>query len=119
MADLTVANTIREQLFAFGKMKVWSWGAHAWVGGENFLQFKVQGHHFKGIVKITLNSMDLYDIEFIKAGKVIHEVNGIYFDQMTDIIDEYVEKIPGYKFEEGAALNEFRMLVKKILSESI
>jgi hypothetical protein len=97
MADLQIANTIKEQLYAFGKVKVWSWGAHAWVGGTNFLRFRVQGHHFRGIVKITLNSMDLYDIEFIKGETVVKEINGVYFDEMTDIIDRYVEKIEAYK----------------------
>ena len=98
METLQVANTIRQQLIAFGQVKVWSWGARQWVGGSNFLQFRVSGHHFKGRIKITLNSMDLYDIQFIKlSGEVHNEVNGVYFDQMTDIIDRVVERIEAYK----------------------
>ena len=46
-----------------------SWGANSFVGGNNFLQFKVQGFLLKGFVKITLNGMDLYDIQFIKVKK--------------------------------------------------
>ena len=96
MGNLQIATTIRQQLYAHGTQKVWSWGAHAWRGGENFLRFRVSGHHFKGVVKITLNSMDLYDIEFLKGEKVVHEVNGAYFDNMTDIIDRYVEYVKEY-----------------------
>lgn len=97
---LEIANEIRRQLLHFGKIKVWSWGANSWSGGENFLTFKVQGHKFKGRVKITLIGNDLYDIEFIKGlkePKVEKVYNDVFFDDMTDLIDEYVEKIPAYK----------------------
>ena len=40
--------------------------------------------------------MDLYDIEFIR-GKKTETVNGIYFDEMVDVIDKRVEYIPAYK----------------------
>ncbi len=67
MSDLRIANTIRQQLYALGKIKVMSWGANSWIGGDNFLMFKVQGFKFKGLVKITLNPMDYYEIEFMKT----------------------------------------------------
>ena len=91
--QLEVANIIREQLLAFGRVKVMSWAAHAWVGGKDFLQFKVSGFKFKGSVKITLHPCDYYIIEFIKplTTEPIHKVDMCYFDQMTEIIDEYVE----------------------------
>ena len=88
---MEIAKTIQQQLLGLGKIKVWSWGANSWTAIKNGLAFKVQGFKFKGVVQITLNSMDLYDIEFIKAGKVKHTANGIYFDQMVDIIDNFVE----------------------------
>ena len=96
MSNLAVATEIKRQLFCLGKIKVWSWGANSWAGGDNFLIFKVQGRHFTGKVKITLNSMDLYDIEFIRGKKTV-VVNGVYNVDMVDIIDRKVEYIDAYK----------------------
>lgn len=106
MADLIIANEIRNQLNAFGRMKVWSWGANSWAGGVNFLTFKVQGFKFKGRVTITLNAMDLYDIRFTNHNNEIQkEFNGIYFDQMVDLIDDYVETDNGgYTKEQEAQI---------------
>ena len=96
--DLTIANTIREQLYMGGRNKVWSWGSHAWKGGENFLMFRVTGRVFRGVVKITVNSMDTYDIELMKLkGELVKRIEGIYCDNLTDVIDEFVELIPAYK----------------------
>ena len=56
--------------------------------------FKI-GRNEAGInyVKIKLNSMDTYDMEFVKmrAGKrtTISEANGIYNDQLQDIFTEH------------------------------
>lgn len=98
--DLTIAKTIQQQLYRLGRVKVWSWGTHAFQGGENFLQFKVTGHKFRGYVRITLNPLDYYNIIFSKKrdlSEKSHEVNDVCFDEMVDIIDEYVEKIPAYQ----------------------
>lgn len=92
MADLTIAKTIHSQLLGLGKIKVWSWGAHSYKGGENFLRFRVNGHKFQGIVKISLNGMDYYDIDFIKVHnktpeEVVHSLKDVCFDEMVDLID--------------------------------
>jgi hypothetical protein len=89
--SVEVAKTIQQQLFAFGKMKVWSWGAHAWTAIKDGLAFKVQGFKFKGVVQITLTPFDTYKIEFIKAKKVVQEFTDVYFDELTNIIDATVE----------------------------
>lgn len=89
--NIEIAKTIRTQLFAHGKIKVWSWGSHAWTAINNGLAFKVQGFKLKGVVKIVLMPSDTYKIEFIKAGKVIKELTDVYFDQLTDLIDATVE----------------------------
>jgi len=101
--SLEIANTIKQQLIGLGRIKVMSWGAHAWTGTKDALLFKVQGHHFKGIVKITLTPMDVYQIEFFKGsnkaaqlGEAIKTFDDVYFDDMVDIIDKYVEYIPAY-----------------------
>ncbi len=91
--SIEIAQTIQKQLFATGKIKVMSWGANSWTAGENFLMFKVQGFKFKGIVKITLKSNDTYTIEFLRtrSREVVHTVEGAYWDNMNEIIDNYVE----------------------------
>ena len=95
---MEIAKEILNQLRVLGGYKVMSWGAHNWTGTKDALLFKVNGHHFKGVVKITLNSMDLYDIEFFKGNttEVVKKFEGIYFDDMVDVIDKYVEYIPEY-----------------------
>jgi len=96
MANLIIAQTIKQQLLAGGMIKVMSWGANSFVGSEEgkFLQFKVQGYLFKGFVKITLDEcMDLYNIEFIKkSGEVVKKLEGMYCDQLTEVIDNFVER---------------------------
>jgi hypothetical protein len=99
--DMTIPNTIYQQLRHFGQIKMWRWGVSNLVGcgKERFLRFNVSGMKFKGFVKITLNFMDTYDIQFIKkSGEVEKEVSGVYFDEMVEVIDEYVEKVKEYKF---------------------
>jgi hypothetical protein len=96
-----VATTIRQQLLAFGQMKVWSWGATNWSCGqlaetkENFLAFKVNGLKFKGIVKVILDWSDTYKVQFIKIEKgsevIKKEISNVYFDELTDKIDNVVE----------------------------
>lgn len=71
---------------------VWSWGFHNPVALENGLQFKVQGRLFKGIVNVVYNEgRDLFDVSFIKSGKVIDTIEGVYFDTLVNTIDYYVE----------------------------
>jgi len=86
-----VAKIIQSQLFGLSKVKVWSWGAHAWTVIKNGLSFKVQGFKFCGNISIVLTPFDTYQIQFIKAKKVIEEYHDVYFDEMVDIIDNYVE----------------------------
>lgn len=89
---MIIATEIRNQLYHFGKQIVWSWGAHAWTGGEDFLEFKVQGYKLKGFVRITLNGLDLYDICFKNhKGEAIKEIKDVYNEDMVDIIDNEVE----------------------------
>jgi hypothetical protein len=92
MDGLEIANEIKRQLFYFGQVKVWSWGANTWTGGEYSLQFKVQGFKLKGSVRITLNGSDLYDIEFRDdVGKFVTVRNDVYAEDMIDCIDCMVE----------------------------
>jgi hypothetical protein len=78
--------------------RFWSWGANKFTNLANKgLLFKVQGHHHKGYVLITLNGGDLYDVRLITTtGKIKDTMTDLYFDQLFDAIDEKVEKLPNY-----------------------
>lgn len=78
-------------------MVVWSWGFHQPVAIENGLQFKVQGFKFRGIVEVVYNEgRDLFDVRFLKANKVVNTIEGVFFDMLVDVIDDYVEKTTDY-----------------------
>ena len=81
-------------------MVVWSWGFHKPMALPNNggLRFNVSGFKFKGVVEIYYNEgHDLFDISFIKDNKIINKVDGVYFDSLIDIIDDYVEKTTDYE----------------------
>ena len=78
-------------------MVVWSWGFHKPMAQENGLKFMVTGFKFKGVVSIVYNEgQDLFDVSFIKANKVVNVVNGVFFDMLIDVIDDFVERTPDY-----------------------
>ena len=78
-------------------MVVWSWGFHKPVAIENGLQFRVQGFKFKGAVEVVYDEgWDLFNVRFIKGGKVIDTVEEVYLDGLVDVIDDYVEKTSDY-----------------------
>ena len=81
-------------------MVVWSWGFHNPVALPNNtgLRFNVQGFKFRGIVEVVYNEgWDLFDVRFIKGGKVIDTIEEVYLDGLIDVIDDYVEKTPDYE----------------------
>ena len=88
-----IMNILRSQL-----MVMWSWGFHNAVAIENGLRFNVQGFKFKGTVEIVYNEgNDIFDIRFIKASKVVKTVEGVFFDSLVELIDDYVEKTADYE----------------------
>lgn len=71
---------------------VWSWGFHQPIALENGLRFTVQGKLFRGVVDVVYNEgRDLFDVSFIKSGKVVDTIEGVYFDTLVNTIDYYVE----------------------------
>lgn len=79
-------------------MVVWSWGFNSPMAVENGLRFKVQGFKFRGVVEVKYNEgWDLFDISFIKAGKVVKVIEGVYLDTLVETIDNYVEKTSDYE----------------------
>ena len=67
--NMTVANTIVAQLG--GGRFIAMTGAKTFVGGPNFLQFKLPrcGRDRINSVRIELNSLDLYDVIFHRIGR--------------------------------------------------
>jgi len=90
-----ILRILRSQL-----MVMFSWGFHNPVALPNNegLQFKVQGFRFKGIVEVVYDEgWDLFNVRFIKGGKVIDTIEEIYVDCLVDVIDDYVERVPDYE----------------------
>lgn len=87
--DLTVANTIKEQL---GRSFALLTGAKNFLGDTNSLSFRIPSTK-RGInyVKITLNGRDLYDVTFGKIRglnyTVVDEAEDVYFDSLQDVFE--------------------------------
>lgn len=85
-------------IFKTQLMVVWSWGFNSPIAIENGLRFKVQGFKFHGVVEVKYNEgSDLFDVSFIKAGKVVKTIDGVFFDMLVETIDYYVEKTADYE----------------------
>ena len=79
-------------------MVVWSWGFHQPTALENGLRFKVTGYKFRGVVDVVYNEgSDLFDLSFIKRNKVVKSIEGVFFDSLVEVIDDYVEKTTDYE----------------------
>ena len=85
-------------IFKTQLMVVWSWGFNSPMAVKNGLRFKVQGFKFRGTVEVRYNEgSDLFDVSFIKAGKVIKTIDGVFFDMLVETIDNYVENTSDYE----------------------
>jgi len=80
-------------------VKVWTWAARNYSNFHNqVLRFRVSGHHHKGYVYISLNSMDTFDIYFTNLQNVIKtEIRNVYIEDLISTIDKVVEYIPEYQ----------------------
>lgn len=78
--------------------KVWSWGARAWTKMNAYcLRFTVSGHHHKGHVYIVVNGRDEFVIYLTSnRGKIKLVIEGIYLDNIIEVIDDKVERIAAY-----------------------
>jgi hypothetical protein len=105
-----VAQTIQEQLMAGGMEKVMSWGVSEWRVGEledkrPFLAMNVNGLLHQGETRIILEWSDTYTVQNMEQGKVIKEQQDVYFDEVTDVVDSFVE-YPGSDEEYRDAVNK-------------
>lgn len=75
-----------------------SWGVESPVVIKQGLRFSVSGFLLKGSVQILYNEgLDLFDIFLINDDNTLKvSLVGIYFDELIDIIDEYVEHCDNY-----------------------
>ena len=88
MSNLIVAETILKTLGG-NKFRMMT-GAKNLAGDENSLSMRIgRNSSNSNYLKITLNSMDLYDMEFCKLTRMgekksVTEYNNIYNDMLTD-----------------------------------
>ncbi len=99
---LNICNTIKQQLYAGGTTKVWSWGAHAWKygisedGKNAYLLFRVRGLLYKGLVMVVYESEDTYTVKLVRKdaeGKfnTTREQSDVYCMELTEVVDTMVE----------------------------
>jgi len=84
-----IARTILAQLG--GKMMIAMTGAYNLIDHGNALSFRIRGSRKVISVRITLNPLDLYDIEFANIRgvdyKVVGAAEGVYADMLRRIIE--------------------------------
>jgi len=78
----------------------WSWGVERYFNVEDRgLMMKVNGHHHKGWVLITLGSDDWYRVHILtKYGEILDLYDGVCFDELIHIIDDRIEWVDEYEF---------------------
>ena len=90
MSDLTVANTIAKQLGGTRRLSAMI-GAKNFTGDDNSLKFSFKGSKKANLLKVTLNSSDLYDMTFCKVRKFdfedIREVKDVFCEDMKQIFE--------------------------------
>lgn len=94
MADLTVANTIMNQLG--GRRFVAMTGARNILGGENFVSFRIPATMTKNrinYVKVILEPSDTYTVEFSaihgRNVKLVSTHDDIYCDVLQELFTEH------------------------------
>ena len=81
-----------------GVMGLMSWGISSRINILNRgLLLTVNGNHHKGDVLIVLDGSDTYTIFILNVrGRVLDEYRDVYFDDLFNIIDNRIERIPEY-----------------------
>jgi hypothetical protein len=92
MDNKQIAETIIQQMGGAGRITAMV-GAKDFMYGEGYVTFKFKGSRKMNVVKIQLNSMDLYDVTFMKYSpknldcKTVKEFEGIYCDQLKELFE--------------------------------
>ncbi len=93
MSNLKVAETILEQLG--GNQFRMMTGAKNLGGTEDSLSMRIgRNSSNSNYLKITLNSMDLYDMEFCKLTRMgekksVTEYSDVYNDMLTEVFEKH------------------------------
>ena len=117
---MNIAQTIVNQIKALTPTSVlWSWGASKWQAlgessektksvqgiGEDYLggvMFYVRGMNHKGHVIVSLALNDTYTVTIgsVRKGTINpkKQVREVYFDELSEVIDNLVEKQDNYVF---------------------
>ena len=85
---MKVAQTILTQLG--GNRFIAMTGSKQFIAGENFLRMRLSRNKSgANMLKINLNSLDTYDLEFIKVTKndfkIVKTIHGVYNDMLQEI----------------------------------
>lgn len=97
--EFNVKETLSQLTYGSNRsIKVMSWGVRGFTNMSNKgLLFRVSGFKHKGYVLITLNVMDTYDVYLLKLNFDVKEaIDGIYAEDLTDLIDNHVEYLDDY-----------------------
>ena len=74
---------------------IFSWGFHNVCALHNGLRFNVDGFKYTGVVEVIYNiGSDLFDV--VLSGNNT-KVEGVYLDNLVEVIDNLVEKTCNYK----------------------
>jgi hypothetical protein len=91
MSDMTVANTILDQI---GRRALIMIGAKTPVGDEKSVRFKI-GRNEKSVthVVVTLDPSDTYTLSFLRArgvtAKEVSNASFVYADQLRSVIEKH------------------------------
>lgn len=104
--NMDIVKTILQQIQYPNRTIFFTWGATKFTAcqsdndrNEPCLAFKVNGMKFKGYVYIFYDWADYYRVEFVSTHRNLKKVvDEVYFDELQNVIDEYVEKIDEYVF---------------------
>ncbi len=87
-------------IFSTQSMVVCSWGVCKFkaLKGDSDIIFHVKGYKFNGWIKVLYDEgADLFNIIYLSnEAEAFNEQKGIYFDELVNTIDDYVEKTLDY-----------------------
>ena len=78
----------------------WTWGVEKMYNVKNQgLILKVNGHHWKNFVLVTLAWNDTYAVTLLDEDfNISKTITEVYFDKLQNIIDTEIEYIKEYNF---------------------
>jgi hypothetical protein len=88
------------QVLTYNQSIYWSWGVSKRLNiNDKGLLLDVNGNHHKGSILITLAWDDTYCVYVLNnRGKIINEYKDVYFDVLTEVIDNRIERIKEYSY---------------------